>query len=229
LSIDTARRMCRNPRCRSKLPTPVENIYSAFCAKGCFNQFFRHRCLVCEREMVRKTEAQQLCGKPRCNSAFKTLKAHFALGKYHPSTSAVSEARNPHEMGTSLRPLGDRTRDQGWRQIAGPRLTDRDLRLVVVGAEDAVKAADRANRKFWRDAGESALFQNDVLPVSLVGGLRGPYRHRETGVPLPGQPPFDLMPGAPSIVSVPISVPFDPADPLAIPDFLRRPMPEAAQ
>jgi len=190
--------------------------------------------------MERKTEKQQLCGRRKCEAEYRSLKAYGILGRYHPSTpkkadsahhtpAVASDARNPHEMGTSLRPLGDRTRDQGWRQIAGPRLTDRDLRLVVVGAEDAVKAADRANRKFWRDAGESALFQNDVLPVSLVGGLRGPYRHRETGVPLPGQPPFDLMPGAPSIVSVPISVPFDPADPLAIPDFLRRPMPEAAQ
>jgi hypothetical protein len=170
LSIDTARRMCRNPRCRSKLPTPTENIYSAFCAKGCFTSFFRHRCLVCEKPMVRKTEAQQLCGKPRCNSAFKTLKAHFALGKYHPSTIAVSEARNPHEMGTSLRLKTGR----GWRIVAGPELTERELHLATVGWKpEKRKLADGAafRGRLFPTNNRPAPFRRTAPPRAPTGRL----------------------------------------------------------
>ena len=52
------RHYCRHPKCRSKLQTPVENHREAFCARGCHSAFYRHRCLVCERLMERKTERQ---------------------------------------------------------------------------------------------------------------------------------------------------------------------------
>jgi hypothetical protein len=40
------RHYCRNPRCQSKLPTPVFNSREAFCTKGCHSSFYRRRCLI---------------------------------------------------------------------------------------------------------------------------------------------------------------------------------------
>jgi hypothetical protein len=45
------RHYCRNPHCRSKLKTPVENEHKAFCCKGCFESFYLNRCRVCERDL----------------------------------------------------------------------------------------------------------------------------------------------------------------------------------
>jgi hypothetical protein len=47
--IAETRHYCRNPRCRSKLPAPVANPREAYCVRGCFNSFYLHRCIVCER------------------------------------------------------------------------------------------------------------------------------------------------------------------------------------
>ena len=63
------RHFCRNPKCRSKLPTPVSNEREAFCARGCHSSFYRSRCLVCEAKMERKTENQLVCGKRKCRGA----------------------------------------------------------------------------------------------------------------------------------------------------------------
>lgn len=49
--VAALRHRCRNPRCRLKLPTPVENEHRAFCCRGCFGSFYRARCLVCERDL----------------------------------------------------------------------------------------------------------------------------------------------------------------------------------
>ena len=46
------RRYCRNSRCRSKLPLPVSNPREGFCARGCFNSFYLHRCLVPAHESL---------------------------------------------------------------------------------------------------------------------------------------------------------------------------------
>jgi hypothetical protein len=42
------RKMCRNPKCRSKLPAPVSNEREAFCCRSCYQSFYLHRCRVCE-------------------------------------------------------------------------------------------------------------------------------------------------------------------------------------
>ena len=72
------RHRCRNPRCRSKLTTPVANPREAFCTKGCRSSFYRKRCVICEGDMVRKTGNQLVCGKRRCRNA---LQAQKALGR----------------------------------------------------------------------------------------------------------------------------------------------------
>jgi hypothetical protein len=72
------RHYCRNPRCQSKLPTPVFNSREVFCTKGCHSSVYRKRCLICECEMQRKTERQLVCGKRRCRNA---LQARCGLGR----------------------------------------------------------------------------------------------------------------------------------------------------
>jgi hypothetical protein len=72
VTIDVLRHYCRNPRCRSKLSDPVENAREAFCCRGCYRQFYRSRCLMCEAAMERKTGNQRLCGRRKCKNAFRT-------------------------------------------------------------------------------------------------------------------------------------------------------------
>src|SRR6516165_4452994 len=62
---------CRNKRCRSRLPEPVENRHRAFCCRSCFEQFYRTRCLVCEKP--KHHQRRQLCGHIDC----KREKARF--------------------------------------------------------------------------------------------------------------------------------------------------------
>jgi hypothetical protein len=68
---DKPRHYCRNLRCRSKLPAPVENEHHAFCTRGCYESFYRTRCRVCETDL-RKTgkrgdESRRYCRSPnRC-------------------------------------------------------------------------------------------------------------------------------------------------------------------
>jgi hypothetical protein len=68
--------MCRNPKCRSKLPLPVSNPREAFCARGCHGAFYRKRCLVCEEPMERKTGNQLICGKRKCRNALQAQFMH---------------------------------------------------------------------------------------------------------------------------------------------------------
>jgi len=51
---NTLRQYCRNPRCGSKLPQPMGNVHAAFCTRGCWQQFHRHRCVVCERRLMHR-------------------------------------------------------------------------------------------------------------------------------------------------------------------------------
>jgi hypothetical protein len=99
------RHYCRNPKCRSKLKTPISNEREAFCVRGCHTAFYRKRCLVCEAPMERKTERQLICGKRRCRNA---LQARQNLGRYPGSRSVVSPLKNPIKTGLKTRPADDR-------------------------------------------------------------------------------------------------------------------------
>src|SRR5436190_4091048 len=72
------RHRCRNPRCRSKLTTPVANPREAFCTKGCRSSFYRKRCVICEvgRAHVCRTDIE--CSSMRCCAG---LQAKKALGR----------------------------------------------------------------------------------------------------------------------------------------------------
>src|SRR5271169_5283505 len=99
------RHMCRNPKCRSKLPAPVSNDREAFCARGCHSAFYRHRCLICEEPMEPKTENQLVCGKRKCRGA---LQASETLGRYHAPSGTVRPSKMPVNKGANQAPAIDR-------------------------------------------------------------------------------------------------------------------------
>jgi hypothetical protein len=117
--------MCRNPKCRSKLPAPVSNPREAFCTKGCHSSFYRHRCLICEREMERTQENQVICGRRKCRNALQGHQVN--LGRFHRKTA--KPAHDPQIVEQSLKTLGKsgikcaHKDDPPWHIIAGLALT----------------------------------------------------------------------------------------------------------
>ena len=91
------RSICRNPKCRSKLPAQVSNPREAFCARGCHSGFYRRRCLVCEEPMERKTEQQPICGKCPCRNALDGGSIHFGRyclrGRFSPTEKPIKSGQ----------------------------------------------------------------------------------------------------------------------------------------
>jgi hypothetical protein len=80
------RQYCRNPRCRSKLPAPVANEREAFCCRGCYSNFYRTRCRVCEEPIKQPGRgARVVCKKPKCRSAWQRKDG---MGRYAASSDA---------------------------------------------------------------------------------------------------------------------------------------------
>jgi len=109
---DALRHYCRNSRCRTKLREPVENEHAAFCCRGCFEQFYRSRCAVCERDLSRDPmtgEAVKLgrkfCGQKcqREHRRFPRVYSVFASGSYTPSAEHRSDSKSAHFTGLKTR------------------------------------------------------------------------------------------------------------------------------
>ena len=87
------RHRCRNPRCGSKLREPVENLHAAFCTRGCWEQYHRSRCVVCERGFDRKVENKRLCERRLCRAEMRRWPAVYL--PFQPQTA------NLDKLGTS--------------------------------------------------------------------------------------------------------------------------------
>ena len=137
---ENLRRKCR--RCKSKLPTPTSNEREAFCCRGCYEQFYRKRCRVCECDINQPTEEGEKQGRPRlickkakCKSAWR---AGIRFGRFlqnpSPSSSDVKKGHaeavkssvskrtkpgraEPIECSEPLRSC------RGWHIVAGPLLS----------------------------------------------------------------------------------------------------------
>jgi hypothetical protein len=126
MNTESARHYCRNPRCRMKLPAPVENHPRAFCCRGCYDSFFLNRCLVCERDTrvdpmtgQPRTRGRQFCGRecrseksrfPHVYAPPATKKARYPLG-------ASSSSKSAHSTGIKIGDEGDRATaaiPRGW-------------------------------------------------------------------------------------------------------------------
>jgi hypothetical protein len=89
------------------------------------------------------------------------------------------------------------------------------VRLATIGADDAIKQADRANRRHWVKAGAAALIQKHHAPGNIVSGYRfadAPQIELTTGTDLHSDWSPPLAPTN--------------SDQLDIPDFLTRTQPE---
>ena len=66
--MKATRTRCRNPRCRGNLPEPVDNPHAAFCTRGCWQQYHRTHCCVCERpiEQPKRGGERRLCKRRVC-------------------------------------------------------------------------------------------------------------------------------------------------------------------
>ena len=119
----TLRHYCRNPRCRSKLPSPASDPHKAFCTRGCHSSFYLKRCLVCEGD---KPDGSQLnrrfCRRPRCKAKYQKNRALFDLSV----TSGHSRAISAPDAPRSAQSTGIKSAhkdDRPWRLVAGPMIT----------------------------------------------------------------------------------------------------------
>lgn len=160
---NSERHYCRNPRCRSKLPTPVSNPREAFCTKGCHSSFYRNRCLICEGAMVRKAEHQLICGKRRCRNA---LQARL----YGPSSERVTPLKTSIKPGFKI----DLETDRAWRIVAGLELTPTQLHCATMPPDPKLVARlTRQHKQYYCDAAKSLIGPTD-LPINKIPGLTRP-------------------------------------------------------
>jgi len=108
---EQARHYCRNPRCRSKLPAPVENHHHAFCSRGCYSSFFLRRCRVCERPL----DADPMTGAKRIADGRRKAcgRKCASVARSNPRTyrglpPRKSDARSAHFTGLKSGLKGDR-------------------------------------------------------------------------------------------------------------------------
>ena len=115
----TLRQYCRNPRCRSKLPSPASDPHKAFCTRGCHSSFYLKRCLVCENNKpAGSTARRKLCRRPKCEGRYRKNNAHYSfLGP--DNAFAANASRNPVKSGIKSAGLDDRP----WHIVAGPKIS----------------------------------------------------------------------------------------------------------
>jgi hypothetical protein len=98
-SRNSERHFCRNLRCRTKLSVPVENHHHAFCASGCFDHFYRSRCLVCEKDITvdpmtgqrrRRSGHRKFCGR-KCKAEAAKFPHAFRLPTKLSATSKSAD------------------------------------------------------------------------------------------------------------------------------------------
>jgi hypothetical protein len=175
--IGGLRHRCRNPRCGTKLKRPADNPRDAFCCVGCFESYFRGRCLICERPFKRKRKAehQRFC-RPKCQKGFQRHRERFLGGWYQASVLSVATLRNPIKLGLKIGIKGGRP----FRLVAGPALSPAGFRLAALSLDPDVAArVARANagfsdwlRKSKYAAARRALIKRHCYPVNIVGGYR---------------------------------------------------------
>jgi hypothetical protein len=115
----TLRHYCRNPRCRSKLPSPASDPRKAFCTRGCHSSFYLKRCLVCENDKpAGSTARRKLCRRAKCEGRYRKNSAHYSfLGA--DTASAANAPRSAQSTGIKRADFDDRP----WHVVAGPKFS----------------------------------------------------------------------------------------------------------
>jgi hypothetical protein len=209
--VTELRHRCRNSRCRSKLSEPTDSPHKAFCARGCHSQFYRRRCIVCEKELPAGRSDRRFCRKPSCRNEYRRNPVLY--GAPEPRTapgagSADLALRNPIKSGIKAGEESGRP----WRIAAG-ELSGSALCCATVGGTEAVEAINRTNARHWR---ERCLINRDDPPVNILGGYKFPDAPAVDLTAPPAAADGVRSDWKPCVPSVPI------ADDLVIPAFLRR-------
>src|SRR5262249_27448353 len=207
-----ARKRCRNPRCRSKLPTPVENEHHAFCCRGCHSSFYRSRCLVCEDQMKRKRSDQRIkSGHGKCSAEYRRFPRVYDLPQRSDvpmvgiSNVSLAEA---HFTGTFSGPIGERPhhralRHWSWhsdelehelRDAAGTLLA----RLESNAGRHRLTCPRTTPILSWADLGEAKSraesFALMTIPSAAVDPKLAARIERDNETPHPMGPPLNRPP-----------------------------------
>jgi hypothetical protein len=216
---DQPRHRCRNPRCGTKLRQPTDHRLEAFCCEGCFESFYRSRCIVCERPIAQKTKPRRVCNRQKCRGQFRRHPEQFLSARYPgPGLSQISSG-SAHFTGLKIGQKGGRP----FRIVAGPTSPEINLRIRIdpelIARLDRTHAGYLENqKKAKRRAARQALIKRKRPPVNVLGGFK-----------FPGAPTIDLSPSpAPGWAMTSNWKPTDGgAEFPPIPQFLRREVPAA--
>jgi hypothetical protein len=169
------RHYCRNPRCRMKLPVPVENGHHAFCTPGCHTSFYRSRCLVCEDPMRRRREGQRIkSGHGKCSAEYRRFPRVYDLPQRSDvpmvgiSNVSLAEA---HFTGTFSGPIGERPHHRGLRHWSW---SSDELEHEVRDAAGTLLARLESN------AGRHRLTCPRTTPILSWSALDEAKRHAES-------------------------------------------------
>jgi len=192
----TLRHYCRNPRCRSKLPSPASDPRKAFCTRGCHSSFYLKRCLVCENDKpAGSTARRKLCRRPKCEGRYRKNSAHYSfLGgaselSTNDTTSAANASRNPIKSGTKSAGFDDRP----VYIVAGPVISANVYHCASLALDpDTARRVDAANDR-------------DRIRKEIAWSKPRPSAPKEMQ--------SDWTPCSPSVAV---------ADDVSIPDFLKR-------
>lgn len=111
------RHYCRHPKCRSKLPEPVDIDRGAFCSRGCYVDFYRRHCLVCEAEIPlaglkrgrthKAAYCSERCGtEGRRNPEAYAVPAALTRSRAAESEIPQNQASNATIAGAEVSPVG---------------------------------------------------------------------------------------------------------------------------
>jgi hypothetical protein len=153
----TLRHYCRNPRCRSKLPSPASDPHKAFCTRGCHSSFYLKRCLVCENDKpAGATSRRKLCRRPKCEGRYRKNSAHYSFLSAD-TGSAANVPRSAQSTGIKSADFDDRP----WRIVAGPAITANVYHCASLALDPdtarRIDAARRIKREIWNEPAD-ALF-----------------------------------------------------------------------
>ena len=142
----TLRHYCRNPRCRSKLPSPASDPHKAFCTPGCHSSFYLKRCLVCENDKpAGSTARRKLCRRPKCEGRYRKNNAHYSfLGA--DSTLAANAPRSAQSTGIKSADLDARA----WHIVAGPKIIAAVYHCATLPVDPDIAARVNASSDWGR-------------------------------------------------------------------------------
>jgi hypothetical protein len=196
------RHYCRFERCRSRLAAPVENTHRAFCTRSCHSSFYRHRCLVCEKDLPKGPANRKICKSAKCRSEYRRFSHVY------------------HFAGNVQRPLETSIKSGPETRLVAGQASATALCLASLPLDPATAArVARDNAKGKEDP--KALIQRRTPPLNLIGG------HRFAGAP---ELKADLRKGIVATERTLVTDRVDDAPPIAwaadedleIPAFLRR-------